>query len=68
MNKKKIYMKLDIFEKLPKAFLGMLIGITFGGIAGNMFAGMEFVPEVAWEEVFIFLGGIFGLIAGYKSE
>ena len=61
-------MKTDLFEKIPKGFLGGIIGITFGGIAGTMFANMGFVPSLAWEEIFIFLGGIFGFLVGWKSE
>lgn len=54
--------------KLPKTFLGLLIGITFGGIGGAIFAGMGFVPGLAWEEIFIFLGAIFGAIWGFTDE
>jgi len=59
---------MDFLQKLPKGFLGGIIGITFGGIAGAMFADMGFVPELAWSEIFIFLGGIFGFIVGWQSE
>jgi hypothetical protein len=57
-----------VFEKLPKAFLGLLIGITFGGIGGAIFDDMGFVSSLPWEEIFIFLGALFGLIIGYKDE
>ena len=66
-NKKDI-MKLKLFEKLPKAFLGLLIGLTFGGIGGAIFADMGFVESVPWEEVFICLGSLFGFIVGYMDD
>ena len=61
-------MKLDIFDKLPKGFLGMLIGITFGGIGGGIFGDIGFASYIPWEEIFIFLGALFGFIIGWKSE
>jgi len=58
----------DFLEKLPKGFLGGIIGITFGGIAGTIFADMGFVPDLYWKEIFIFLGAIFGFIVGWESK
>ena len=63
-----IMAKIDWFSKLPKAFFGGIIGIVFGGIAGGMFADIGYVEAVPWEEVFIFLGGLFGAIIGWKDE
>jgi hypothetical protein len=61
-------MKIDIFSKLPKAFLGLLIGITFGGIGGIIFSDMGFVPSLPWGEIFVFLGALFGFMIGWKDE
>ena len=60
--------KIDWFDKLPKAFLGGIIGIVFGGIAGILFGDIGFVSNVPWKEVFIFLGALFGGLVGFKAE
>jgi len=60
--------KFDLFKKLPKAFLGMLIGIVFGGIGGALFADVGFASYLAWEEILIFLGALFGFIVGWQDE
>jgi hypothetical protein len=60
--------KIDFFNKLPKAFLGLLIGLTFGAIGGGIFADMDIASYVNWEEIFIFLGALFGFIVGWKDE
>ena len=59
---------MELFKKLPKAFLGLLIGITFGGIGGAIFGDMGFVESLPWQNIFIFLGAIFGFIVGYTDE
>ena len=60
--------KEGIFWKLPKAFLGLILGIVFGGIAGVIFNDIGFVSGLAWEEIFIFLGALFGAIIGWTAE
>lgn len=59
---------MNFLNKLPKGFLGGVIGITFGGIAGAIFADMGFVPGLAWQEIFIFLGAIFGFLVGWQEK
>ena len=59
--------KISFLENLPKMFLGLIIGITFGAIAGTIFEDMGFVTSLPWEEIFIFLGALFGAIIGYKE-
>jgi len=56
-----------LFEKLPKAFLGGLLGITLGFIGGTIFMNMGAVPELMWDKILIFLGAIFGFVAGYQD-
>jgi Na+/H+-dicarboxylate symporter len=56
--------KINFLDKLPKMFLGLIIGITFGAIAGTIFDDMGFVQALPWEEIFIFLGAMFGAIIG----
>lgn len=58
-----------LFDKLPKAFLGLLLGITFGAVGGAIFGNMEVVNIIGttWKSVFIFLGSLFGFIAGWKD-
>jgi len=60
--------KVDLVKKIPKAFLGAVIGLTFGGIGGAIFGDMGFVSSLAWEEIFIFLGALFGFIVGWTDE
>lgn len=57
-----------LVSKLPQAFMGGIIGIVFGGIAGGLFADVGYASSIAWEEVFVFLGAIFGAITGYNLE
>jgi len=59
---------MEFVKKLPKAFLGGLIGLTFGGIGGAIFGDMGFVESLPWEEIFIFLGSLFGFIVGWTDE
>jgi hypothetical protein len=60
-------LKFD-FMRLPGLFLGLIIGIVFGGIAGIIFEDIGFVSGVPWEEIFIFLGALFGALVGYKAD
>ena len=54
-------------EKLPKVFLGGIIGLVFGGIAGGIFGDIGYASYVPWEEIFLFLGALFGAIVGYNE-
>lgn len=63
--------KLDkeaIVSKVPQAFLGSIIGIVFGGVAGGLFGDIGFAAGIPWQEVFIFLGGLFGAMVGYNID
>jgi len=60
--------KIDWLAKLPKAFMGGIIGLVFGGVAGGLFGDIGYASYVPWEEIFIFLGAVFGAIIGWNSE
>ena len=61
--------KLNLLNRLPAAFLGLLLGVTFGNIAGNLFVNMQIGnPNPISVAVFIFLGALFGAIIGYNYE
>ena len=54
--------------KLPRGFLGLLAGLVLGGIGGGLFANIGYASFVPWEEIFLFLGGLFGFLLGLKEE
>jgi len=60
--------KIAWLDKLPKTFMGGIIGLVFGGIAGGLFAGIGYASYVPWEPIFLFLGAAFGAIIGFKEE
>jgi hypothetical protein len=60
--------KIAWLTKLPKAFLGGIIGLVFGGWAGGLFGNIGFVPDLYWEEGIMFLGALFGAIIGWNEE
>jgi hypothetical protein len=59
--------KTELLTALPKTFLGLIIGIVFGGIAGVIFKDMGFVSSLLWEEIFVFLGALFGALIAFKE-
>ena len=58
----------SFLTKLPKGFLGMLVGLTFGGIGGGLFANIGYAEFVPWEGIFLFFGALFGFLLGMKEE
>lgn len=59
----------DIFtSKLPKLFIGGIVGIVLGYIFGTLFGDIGAVASIAWDKVFVFFGAIFGALAGYNLE
>ena len=63
--------KIDLkglFAKLPKAFLGLLVGLILGGMGGGLFANIGYATFIPWEEILLFLGGLFGFVLGYSDE
>ena len=61
---------INILKKLPVMFLGSILGMTFGNIAGILFRNMNIGTNIGiyWVPVFIFLGALFGAILGYNYE
>ena len=58
----------DLLFKLPKAFFLGLFGLVLGGVGGAIFASLGFIPELAWQNIFIFFGSFVGFILGFLDD
>lgn len=57
----------DLFKKFAAGTFLMLIGVSFGYIAGGIFESMGILANLPWQEFITFLGAIFGFLLGFAA-
>lgn len=58
----------SLFKKFAAGTFVMLIGVSFGFIAGGIFESMGILNTLPWQEFVTFLGAIFGFLLGFTIE
>ena len=58
----------SLFKKFAAGTFVMLIGVSFGFIAGGIFESMGILPDLPWQAFVTFLGAIFGFLLGFTIE
>ena len=68
VNMDKLSLVPEIAKKVPRTFIGALIGLVIGGMGGAIFANIGYAEFIPWEEIFLAAGTLFGGILGYIDE
>ena len=64
----KLVLVPEILKKVPKTFLGGLVGLVLGAMGGALFSNIGYAQFIPWEEIFLAAGALFGGVLGYLDE
>lgn len=60
--------KIDWIGKFPWMFLFGMAGLVLGAMGGALFSNIGYASFIPWEEITMFFGALFGVLAGYRFD